>query len=68
MQAATRRFKETVVARAQHDREFHQAMLTEAINARLSGDPATSKGIMRDLVNATAGFERLARATKKPTS
>ncbi len=65
--ALTRDFKETVIARIQRDPKFHQAMFTEAINAYLSGDTSTGKAILRDLVNATIGFEGLAAATKKPS-
>ena len=39
----------------------------EAINAYLAGDTATGKAMLRDLVNATIGFEGLATATKKPS-
>ena len=42
-------------------------MFSEAINAYLSGDTATGKAILRDLINATIGFEKLAAATKKPS-
>lgn len=68
MKVATRRFRETVVARIQRDPGFHQAMLTEAINARLSGDSATGKAMLCDLVNATIEFEGPATATRKPAS
>jgi DNA-binding phage protein len=37
------------------------------INAYLAGDTATGKAILRDLVNATVGFEALAAAVKKPS-
>ncbi len=43
-------------------------MLTEAINARLSGDSATGKAMLCDLVNATIEFEGPATATRKPAS
>jgi DNA-binding phage protein len=65
--ALTRDFKKTVIARIQRDPKFHQAMFTEAINAYLSGDTHTGKAMLRDLVNATIGFEGLAMATKKPS-
>ena len=63
----TRHFKETVFARAQRDVKFRQAMFTEAINAYLAGDTATGKAMLRDLVNATIGFEGLAAEVKKPS-
>jgi DNA-binding phage protein len=65
--ALTRDFKQTVVARLQRDPRFRQTMFTEAINAYLTGDTATGKAMLRDLVNATIGFEGLATATKKPS-
>ncbi len=36
--ALTRNFKETILARAQRDPRFRQALFTEAINAYLVGD------------------------------
>lgn len=65
--ALTRDFRETVVARVQRDPKFRQALFTEAINAYLAGDTQTGKAILRDLVNATVGFEELATAVKKPS-
>jgi DNA-binding phage protein len=65
--ALTRDFKETVAARVQRDPKFRQALLTEAINAYLAGDAQTGKAVLRDLVNATVGFEGLAAEVKKPS-
>jgi hypothetical protein len=65
--ALTRDFKETVAARIQRDAKFREALFTEAINAYLAGDTATGKAILRDLVNATIGFEGLAAEIKKPS-
>jgi len=65
--ALTRDFKETVLARAQRDGKYREALFTEAINACLAGDTATGKAMLRDLVNATIGFERLAAEIKKPS-
>jgi hypothetical protein len=47
--------------------EDTNALFTEAINAYLAGDTAEGKAILRDLVNATVGFEGLAAAIKKPS-
>lgn len=58
--ALTRDFKETVLARAQRDGRFREALFTEAISAYLTGDTAVGKAVLRDLVNATVGFEGLA--------
>ena len=63
----TRDFRETVQARARHDPRFREALFTEAINAYLSGDTAAGKAMLRELVNATIGFEGLAAEVKKPS-
>lgn len=65
--ALTRDFKDTVVARAQRDPRFREMLFTEAINAYLGGDIAVGKAVLRDLVNATVGFEALAAELKKPS-
>ena len=65
--ALTRDFKLTVAARAQRDPKFRQALFTEAINACLAGDTQKGKALLRDLVNATVGFERLAAQVKRPS-
>jgi DNA-binding phage protein len=65
--ALTRDFKETVVARVSRDPAFAQALLDEAATLFLNGDPETARLILRDLVNATIGFERLAKMTDKPS-
>jgi DNA-binding phage protein len=63
--ALTRDFKDTVRARAARDRTFRHALLKEAVNSMLEGDVATGKAILRDFINATVGFEKLAMATNK---
>ncbi|HLW74846.1 MAG TPA: transcriptional regulator [Gammaproteobacteria bacterium] len=65
--ALTQDFKETVLKRVQRDIRFRQALFTEAINAYLTGDTDTGKAMLRDLVNATIGFEGLAAEVKKPS-
>lgn len=65
--ALTRDFKRTIAARAQQDPRFCEAMFTEALNAYLSGDTATGKAMLRDLVNATVGFEGLAAEIGAPS-
>ncbi len=65
----TRDFKETVMARARQDREFREGLLTEAVECFLAGDTDAGKILLRDYVNATIGFQELARLTnKKDTS
>jgi DNA-binding phage protein len=65
--ALTRDFKETVNARAQREPEFAAALLDEAVSLFLNGEPETARLILRDLVNATVGFEELALETSKPS-
>ena len=65
--ALTRNFKETVVQRVQGDAAFAHALLDEAATLFLNGEPETARLILRDLVNATMGFEQLAALTAKPS-
>ena len=65
--ALTRDFKETVAARVQSDPAFAQALLDEAITLFINGEPDSAKLILRDLVNATVGFEALALEIDKPS-
>ncbi|MBK9442180.1 MAG: transcriptional regulator, partial [Comamonadaceae bacterium] len=57
--ALTRSFKETIIERVQSDASFAQALLDEAATLFLNGEPETARLILRDLVNATIGFEQL---------
>ncbi len=63
----TRDFKQTVVERINRDPAFAQALLDEAATLFLNGEPETARLILRDLVNATIGFEQLASMTEKPS-
>ena len=65
--ALTRDFRETIRADAARDPKFRAALFTEALDAYLAGDVAAGKAALRDLVNATIGFERLAVEVKKPS-
>jgi len=65
--ALTQDFKETVVARVQHDPDFAMALFDEAATLFLNGEAETSKRILRDLINATIGFEQLAQVVDKPS-
>lgn len=63
----TRDFKYTIVERVERDPAFAKALLDEAANSFLNGEPDVARVILRDLVNATLGFEHLAELTHKPT-
>ncbi len=65
--ALTRDFKRTVLARVERDPAFARALLDEAATLFLSGEPETARLILRDLVNSTLGFERLASETAMPS-
>jgi DNA-binding phage protein len=64
--ALTKDFKVTVKARAERDAAFRQALLTEAIELLLAGELETGKAVLRDYINATVGFEKLAQETGTP--
>lgn len=65
--ALTRNFKQTVIERVERDPEFAKALLDEAATLFLQDEPETARLILRDLVNATLGFEQLAALTDKPS-
>jgi DNA-binding phage protein len=65
--ALTRDFKETVSARVARDPAFAKALLDEAAALFLNGEPRTARLILRDLVNASVGFEALAAETRMPS-
>ena len=61
----TQDFREAVRARARRDRQFREALLSEATDCFLAGDVETGKVVLRDYVHATVGFDELARAAKR---
>lgn len=63
--ALTRKFKDTVLKRAQRDPAFREGLLTEALECFLAGDLDTGKILLRDYVNATIGFKELSKQMKK---
>lgn len=65
--ALTRNFKQSVIERVERDPRFAAALLDEAATLFLSGEPETTRLILRELVNATIGFEQLAEVTEKPS-
>ncbi len=62
----TRSFSETVVARARKDAAFRKGLLTEAVQASLNGEASVGRALLRDYINATIGFEALAKAVDIP--
>jgi len=65
--ALTRDFRLTVVERAQRDPGFARTLLHEAGALLLNGEPGPARLVLRDLVNATLGFETLATALDRPS-
>jgi DNA-binding phage protein len=65
--ALTRDFRESIVARVRQDPGFAKALLDEAATLFLNGEPETARLVLRDLVNATVGFEKLATVTRRPS-
>src|ERR1700682_6274225 len=63
----TQDFKKTVKARAERDVTFREALLTEAVEQLIAGEVDVGKAVLRDYINATVGFERLAKATGTPS-
>jgi len=64
--AVSREFRETVADRVRADPTYVQALLDEALQLFVDGEPDTAKLVLRDLVNATVGFEALAAEVGKP--
>jgi DNA-binding phage protein len=62
----TRSFNETVRERAAADPAFRAALFGEAVAALLDGDLDTARLVLRAYINATIGFEKLAKATGTP--
>lgn len=65
--ALTGNFTETVVARVRRAPAFAQALLDEAATLFLNREPETAKLMLRDLVNASVGFETRAADVRKPS-
>lgn len=65
--ALTQHFKQTIVERVRREPTFGRHLLDEAATLFLNGEPGPARVILRDLVNATLGFECLASATATPS-
>ena len=61
----TRAFRITIMERAGRDARFRRHLLIEAVTQLLNGELAAGKAMLRDYINATISFERLARQVKK---
>lgn len=63
--ALTRDFRNTIQARVKRDPAFRKALLREGITSLLAGDVETGKAVLRDFINASVGFTKLARVTHR---
>ena len=63
--AITRDYKTTINERVAKEPAFTAALLDEAITLFLNGEPEVARLVLRDLVNATVGFEELSREVEK---
>ena len=63
--AITRDYKNTINERVAKEPAFTAALLDEAITLFLNGEPEVARLVLRDLVNATVGFEDLALEVEK---
>jgi len=57
----------TLQARIKADPAFAEALLREATDMFLNGEAEASRLLLRDVVNATVGFEQIALATNRPS-
>ena len=64
--ALTKDFRETIRSRAQREPAFRRSLLQEAVELLLAGDVETGQGLVRNYINATVGFQELARAVNTP--
>ena len=64
--ALTRDFKHTVVERVRRDPKVCAGAPGRGGHAVLNGEPEAARLLLRDLVNASVGFEALAGLTDKP--
>ncbi|MSP02482.1 MAG: transcriptional regulator [Acetobacteraceae bacterium] len=62
----TRNFRKTVANRARTDAAFRAALVEEVAQNILDGDVEIALGQLRDVVNATMGFDALAATTGVP--
>lgn len=60
-------FRDTVIARAQRDGRFARSLLQDAVRECVEGDLNVGKSLLRDIVNATIGFEELGRRLSVPS-
>tara|TARA_B100000700_G_C14689967_1_gene689430 strand:+ start:179 stop:508 length:330 start_codon:yes stop_codon:yes gene_type:complete len=65
MTQLTRNYRETIQNRLKKDPEFSKHLLDEAVSEFLNDNPESARILLREIVNATIGFEGLAEKTSK---
>jgi len=65
MAQLTRDYRETIQNRLKIDPEFARHLLDEAVSEFLNDNPESARILLREIVNATIGFEQLAEKTSK---
>lgn len=63
--AITRDYDEVIVERMRKDSEYARLSFDKVVELIVDGEPETARVILRNLVNATVGFEEPARRTDK---
>jgi DNA-binding phage protein len=61
--ALTREFRQTVQARVERDPLFRKGLLSDALESLLAGEVSLGRELLRDFINATVGFPKLAEQT-----
>ena len=56
-------FRETILADIRRDPVFRRGLLSDALESLLSGEVGLGREILRDYINATVGFPKLAAHT-----
>jgi DNA-binding phage protein len=64
--ALTRSFKDPIKAKIKAHPEFRQAIFQEAVQTFIEGDADSARIVLRDFINATVGFQALAKPTGIP--
>ncbi len=62
----TRHASLSMIERIRRDPAFARGALTEAVTVFLGGEPEVARLMLRDIVNGTLGFEKLADLTGIP--
>ena len=65
--SATRDYTETIHECIREEPAFATGLLEEALSLFLNDEPDVTRLLLRDLVNATLGFERLADEVGRPS-